>query len=740
MKKPLSILSVAVVLLVLSISVSYSFTYTLTQLTNNLTPDSQVRINSNGEVVWSEAAVNIYLYDGFQIIPLTQDAWPIWNSQPCISENGHVAWAYDDDPLTGGRKIRYYNGTTTAVIADPGFNVNRPAINNNSVIWSGSTGSMGSTAEIWLYNGTSTTRLTNNSYRDDYPQMNQNGQAVWEGSVPFASKEIFFYDGSSVTRLSNNQLDDSSAQINDNGYVVWQRQNIINFQSDYNIYLYDGTTTKKISILSDDDKFPRINSSGHVVWHGYDGSDYEIFFYDGTSVTQVTDNSYDDLYPDINDRGYIAWKGHDGNDYEIYFNNGSTTIQLTDNAYNDGYDSDAVTVEVNANGDVVWTGSDGTDNEIFIATSPPSVISTDPADGATGIVVDSVITARFSEGMDALTIDTNTFSVDLGVIGTVSYDSNSTTATFTAAADLDYNTTYTVTVTTGVEDLSGDALAADYAWSFTTGSSPDTTPPTVNSTSPLNAATDVAVDALISATFSEVMDASTLTTSTFLVYDGTFYRAGTVSYAGTTATFTPSSNLDYNTTYTATISTGAKDLAGNPVQSDYDWTFTTGAAPDTTPPTINSTSPAAGATDVAVDSNITVTFSESMDESTLTGSTFNVNDGSGNIAGTVTCNVATATFNPASNLDHGTTYTATITTGVEDMSSNPLQADYSWSFTSQAAQNSDEEVVPTVGPLDCFISSVACGFRVPEQKLVLTLVLGLLLIVIWQFRKKFSNL
>ena len=268
----------------------------------------------------------------------------------------------------------------------------------------------------------------------------------------------------------------------------------------------------------------------------------------------------------------------------------------------------------------------------------------------------------------------------------------------------------------------------------------DTDPPTVTSTSPLDAAIDVAVDATISVTFSEDMDDLTIDTNTFGLDNGV---TGSVSYDinSKTATFTPSTDLYYETTYTATITTGAEDLAGNPIQSDYDWSFTTAAAPDTTPPTVDSTSPAANATGVAEDSNITVTFSESMDESTLTGSTFFVNNGSGNIAGTVTCNAATATFTPVSDLDQGRTYTATITTGAKDLSANPLQANYSWSFTVQAApstSNEDEEVVPPAEPLNCFISSVANEFHT-AQILALTLAFGLLLIVNWKSGNKINK-
>jgi len=264
----------------------------------------------------------------------------------------------------------------------------------------------------------------------------------------------------------------------------------------------------------------------------------------------------------------------------------------------------------------------------------------------------------------------------------------------------------------------------------------DTDPPTVNSTSPLDAAIDVAVDATISATFSEDMDDLTIDTNTFGLDNGV---TGSVSYDinSKTATFTPSTYLDYDTTYTATITTGAEDLAGNPIQSDYDWSFTTAAAPDTTPPTVDSTNPAANATGVAAGSNITVTFSESMDASTLTGTTFIVNNGSSNIAGTVTCNAATATFNPASDLDQGMTYSATITTGVKDLSANPLQADYSWSFTVQAAQTGDMEEEP-IGPLKCFISSVGNEFHT-AQIMALTLAFGLLLMANWKSGNKIKK-
>lgn len=106
-------------------------------------------------------------------------------------------------------------------------------------------------------------------------------------------------------------------------------------------------------------------------------------------------------------------------------------------------------------------------------------------------------------------------------------------------------------------------------------------PPTVTSTSPVNNATDVAANTVITATFSEPMTVSTITTSTFIVSDGSGDISGTVFYSGTTATFTPSSNLSYSAMYTAKITSEVKDTADTAMASDYTWSFMTSMEPPT---------------------------------------------------------------------------------------------------------------------------------------------------------------
>src|ERR1051325_7526377 len=150
-----------------------------------------------------------------------------------------------------------------------------------------------------------------------------------------------------------------------------------------------------------------------------------------------------------------------------------------------------------------------------------------------------------------------------------------------------------ITMNTGAT-LEGRALARTGAVTMDAntvglGISSDSIPPTVSSTDPFNGATGVAINRKIATAFSEAMDPSTMTTATFILTQGTTPVAGTVTYAGVTATFTPSGNLTANTTYTATITTGASDLAGNLILSSYTWNFTTAVTADTTAPTVTLT-------------------------------------------------------------------------------------------------------------------------------------------------------
>lgn|GEM_PF-2031135 len=105
----------------------------------------------------------------------------------------------------------------------------------------------------------------------------------------------------------------------------------------------------------------------------------------------------------------------------------------------------------------------------------------------------------------------------------------------------------------------------------------DLTTPVVTSISPADNANDVGVNTVITVAFSEEMDPSTITTATFFLNDGASSIDGTLSCTGTTATFSPSSVLEYARTYTVTITTGVQDLSGNSLAANTVWSFTTEA-------------------------------------------------------------------------------------------------------------------------------------------------------------------
>jgi len=111
----------------------------------------------------------------------------------------------------------------------------------------------------------------------------------------------------------------------------------------------------------------------------------------------------------------------------------------------------------------------------------------------------------------------------------------------------------------------------------------DTSAPDVVCTNPGSNVTGWAVDRNITATFSEEMEQSTFTPSSFTVKKGTTAVPGKVTYAGLNAAFKPEKDLEKGVVYTATVAGGVKDKAGNALEKSYAWNFTTVAAPKVVP-------------------------------------------------------------------------------------------------------------------------------------------------------------
>ena len=348
----------------------------------------------------------------------------------------------------------------------------------------------------------------------------------------------------------------------------------------------------------------------------------------------------------------------------------------------------------------------GCGREQTVSNAIPTVVSTAPANNATGVPTAQIITATFSEAMNAATISASTFTVTApggAVAGVVTY--SGMTATFTPSAALAASTLYTGTITTGAADPLGNHLASNFVWTFTTG-----TIPSVISTNPLNGATNVPINQKITATFSETMNSGTVTaaaTFTLAVTTGGAAVPGTVTYvaATNTATFAPTANLLPSTQYTATITTAAQSAAGSALASNHVWSFTTGKTADSTAPTVTLTVPASGATAVPTNQKIIATFSKPMDSATVVAAgTFTVavaGVGGAAVPGTVSYAGSTATFTPTANLTASTQFTAKITNAAKDLSGNALAAGAvpnPWSFTTGATTNTTAPTITLTNP------------------------------------------
>jgi hypothetical protein len=206
----------------------------------------------------------------------------------------------------------------------------------------------------------------------------------------------------------------------------------------------------------------------------------------------------------------------------------------------------------------------------------PTVTSTIPLNEAISTSISSNISANFSTEMDPSSITITSFTVKQGALslaGEASYTDS--TATFNPTENMLPNTIYNATITTEVKNVSGATMENNFTWSFTTGAIPDLTAPTATFSDPAANAVGVAINKLITVTFSEPMDAASITALTYTLKQGSVAVPGAVSYSGLRATFTPAANLEYNKVYTATVTTGAKDPAGNVLAANTVFSFTT---------------------------------------------------------------------------------------------------------------------------------------------------------------------
>lgn len=339
-----------------------------------------------------------------------------------------------------------------------------------------------------------------------------------------------------------------------------------------------------------------------------------------------------------------------------------------------------------------------------------------PADDAAGVPVATNLVINFSEPVAFGTGNMTVFLANgtpfhvIDVTSTTEATISGSTVTVDLASDLQADQSYYVQIAaTAVHDLSGNPFAGilnQTTWNFNTNTN---TPPALAATPfvPADNATNVATGNPLTATFTENIQLAATGTAKLFLANGTLVESFGQASAGLSVvndqlTITPTAALNESTAYYVTIDAGfITDLIGNAYTGFTDnatWNFTTG---DFTAPTLisSSLSPADNATNVPLNTTLSMTFSEPVAFGT---GIIHLNDLSGNsstqqfdvAAGTgLSISGSTITVTPAA-LHLLTNYAVIIdATAVQDMSGNAFAgiADpTTWNFTSDDAQGLDE--------------------------------------------------
>ena len=383
------------------------------------------------------------------------------------------------------------------------------------------------------------------------------------------------------------------------------------------------------------------------------------------------------------------------------------------------------------------------------ASVVPTMTASDPSDGDTNIPTNSTISATFNTsilgGTTTMTVQPAGGSA---ISGTAALDPIHQVLTFTPSAALTSGAVYTVTIT-GARSLAGTLQAAPITWSFTTGGSgvcpcrlfaSNAKPAQVDSGDPSPVTLGVkvvpSVDGYISAIRFYKSSANT-GPHTGSVWSSTGTRLGSVTFTNETTSGWQSATLAQPVSVTAGstyeisyyVPSGHYSASAHYFDSDYtngpltvpgdgldglyvygsdafptsvfantnywvDAVFQTGTAPDNTPPSVTGQTPIDNASSVPASVSPTATFSEAMNNSSIT---FTLKDASNNaVAGAVAYDSASkaVTFAPNSPLARGVKYTASVSG--TDTIGNAMAAPSTWSFTTQ-------QLSPTPGVCPCSV-------------------------------------
>jgi hypothetical protein len=344
--------------------------------------------------------------------------------------------------------------------------------------------------------------------------------------------------------------------------------------------------------------------------------------------------------------------------------------------------------------------------------TPPTVLRVSPDSGFGGVPLNAPYVVQFSKAMNPATFNTSNFSVrdtspntvNQFPAGTIQVDSSNTIATFVPQAPWSAGHSFTVSLTSGLTDTAGNALSGR-SFSFTTAFTGDNTPPHLLQVSPSDQMSGVPTNAVIDLSFSKTVDTAKAAAG-MQVFAGGQAVSGVVAFSNgdQRMTFTPTTALSTNTTYTVVVAATVTDVAGNALDNPRTFTFQTGPTTDTVRPGVVLVDPSSNASGVETNALVRVQFSERIDPVSVTNGTIQVivNNTGIAIPGTVTASAdgLSATF-VSGGLLPSTSYRVQVNTnGVTDLAGNGINGLTSNFTTAQTADGDLPVGVVAVSPLN----------------------------------------
>ena len=214
------------------------------------------------------------------------------------------------------------------------------------------------------------------------------------------------------------------------------------------------------------------------------------------------------------------------------------------------------------------------------------MVSTTPRNNARDVQINASLSVSFSEEMDYESLRTGLVVHDsLGnpVIGNTTPDDDGMSMGFDPLFSFGYGESYTVTVLKTVKDLAGNTMVNEYEFGFRVQL--EQIPPRVVNLEPVDESQFVSRNVRVLVTFSEPMNSTSLAGSVVIQDVDLESIAATPFYNAENYTLSirPDQGLDYQSLYTVTVHTDAKDIAGNTLDKEYYTTFTTEPLPQQAP-------------------------------------------------------------------------------------------------------------------------------------------------------------